>query len=113
MQIMFDTLQIVLNIVIIVCLISLLKKQEVILLEKINITLEAARVNAGYTQEQAASILGVSRSTIINWENGKTIPGIPSMHKMSQLYGIPLDCIFLPCYSTTSKIKIKEGESKK
>ena len=52
MQIMFDTLQIVLNIVIIVCLISLLKKQEVILLEKINITLEAARVNAGYTQEQ-------------------------------------------------------------
>lgn len=113
MQIMFDTLQIVLNIVIIVCLISLLKKQEVILLEKINITLEAARVNAGYTQEQAASILGVSRSTIINWENGKTIPGIPSMHKMSQLYGIPLDCIFLPCYSTISRIKIKEGESKK
>ena len=94
MQIMFDTLQIVLNIVIIVCLISLLKKQEVILLEKINITLEAARVNAGYTQEQAASNLGVSRSTIINWENGKTIPGIPSMYKMSQLYGIPLDCIF-------------------
>lgn len=69
-------------------------------MEKINITLEAARVNAGYTQEQAASNLGVSRSTIINWENGKTIPGIPSMHKMSQLYGIPLDCIFLPCYST-------------
>lgn len=63
-------------------------------MEKINITLEAARVNAGYTQEQAASNLGVSRSTIINWENGKTIPGIPSMHKMSQLYGIPLDCIF-------------------
>lgn len=78
-------------------------------MEKINITLEAARVNAGYTQEQAASNLGVSRSTIINWENGKTIPGIPSMHKMSQLYGIPLDCIFLPCYSTNSRIKIKEG----
>ena len=55
MQIMFDTLQIVLNIVVIVCLIGLLKKQEVIPLEKINITLEAARVNAGYTQEQAAS----------------------------------------------------------
>lgn len=81
-------------------------------MEKINITLEAARVNAGYTQEQAASNLGVSRSTIINWENGKTIPGIPSMHKMSQLYGIPLDCIFLPCYSINSRIKIKEGESK-
>lgn len=81
-------------------------------MEKINITLEAARVNAGYTQEQAASNLGVSRSTIINWENGKTIPGIPSMHKMSQLYGIPLDCIFLPCYSTNNRFKIKEGETK-
>lgn len=81
-------------------------------MEKINITLEAARVNAGYTQEQAASNLGVSRSTIINWENGKTIPGIPSIHKMSQLYGIPFDCISLPCYSTNNRIKIKEGESK-
>lgn len=112
MQIMFDILQIVLNIVIIVCLIDLLKKQEVILLEKINITLEAARVNAGYTQEQAASNLGVSRSTIINWENGKTIPRIPSMHKMSQLYGIPLDCILLPCRSTINRLKTKEGEIK-
>lgn len=77
-------------------------------MEKIHITLEAARVNAGYTQEQAASNLGVSRSTIINWENGKTIPGIPSMHKMSQLYGIPLDCIFLPCRSTKVELKSKK-----
>ena len=113
MQIALDIIQIILNIVIIVYLVNFIKKQEALILKKINITLEAARVNAGYTQEQAASNLGVSRATIINWENGKTIPGIPSMHKMSQLYGIPLDYIFLPCYSTKSRIKLKEKEKAK
>lgn len=36
------------------------------------LTLKAARVNAGYTQDQIAETLGVSRSTIIKWESGKS-----------------------------------------
>lgn len=72
-------------------------------MSKIKISLEAARVNAGLTQEQAASKLGVSRGTVINWEKGKVAPRIPEMDRISKLYGIPVDFIFLPCDSTLSR----------
>ena len=35
-----------------------------------------ARIQKEYTQEQAAENLLVSRQTISNWENGKTLPDI-------------------------------------
>mgnify|MGYP002856871935 CR=1 FL=1 len=69
-------------------------------MREIQITLAAARVNAGMTQDKAAEEMGVTRATIINWEKGKIVPGIPEIEKLSRLYGIPQDNIFLPCYST-------------
>lgn len=72
-------------------------------MHKIKISLEAARVNAGLTQEQAASKLGVSRGTIINWEKGRIAPRIPEMDRIAKLYQIPVDYIFLPRYSTLSR----------
>lgn len=69
----------------------------------LQISLAAARVNAGMTQEDVAKQMGVSRITVINWENGKTVPGIPEIEMMAKLYGIPQDFIFLPCYSTKSR----------
>ncbi len=35
------------------------------------ISMEAARVNAGYTQEELAQKMGVSRTTINAWECGR------------------------------------------
>jgi len=69
-------------------------------MKEIQISLAAARVNAEMTQEAAAEAMGVTRATIINWEKGKIVPGIPEMEKLSRLYNIPQDNIFLPCYST-------------
>lgn len=71
------------------------------------ISLAAARVNAKMTQEDTAKAMKVSKSTVVNWEKGKVIPGIPEMEMMSRLYGIPQDYIFLPCYSTKSRNKEK------
>ena len=34
------------------------------------ISLKAARVNAGLTQEQAARAIGKTKQTIVNWEAG-------------------------------------------
>lgn len=53
--------------------------------------LKNARTHAGYTQEEAADRLGVSRQTISNWENEKTYPDIGRVIAMSDLYGISLD----------------------
>ena len=64
------------------------------------ITLEAARVNAGYTQKDAAKLLRVSNKTLQNWESGKTYPNADKISELCALYGIPYDVInFLPARS--------------
>lgn len=76
-------------------------------MEKFQISLAAARVNAEMTQQDTAKAMKVSKTTVVNWEKGKVIPGIPEIEMLSRLYGIPQDYIFLPCYSAKSrKVKV-------
>lgn len=58
------------------------------------ITLKAARVNKGYTLADAAKKIGVSVSTLKNWEAGLTYPKQPAIERMCELYGIAYDQIF-------------------
>lgn len=60
------------------------------------ITLEATRVNAKMTQKEWADSLGVSKTTVINWEKGYTEPTLSQLRTMSDLSGIPMDFIFVP-----------------
>lgn len=53
--------------------------------------LKDARANAGLTQEQVAEKIMVSRQTISNWENGKSLPDIISIMNLSDLYQISID----------------------
>ena len=55
--------------------------------KKLKITREAK----GLTQEQVAMEVMVSRQTISNWENGRTLPDIISIIKLSELYNISID----------------------
>lgn len=66
------------------------------------ISLRAARVNANLTQDDVAKIMGKTRQTVVNWESGKFIPGIPELEMLSKIYNIPVDYIFLPINSTKS-----------
>lgn len=60
------------------------------------ITLRAARVNAGYTQMEAANKIGVSKDSISNWERGKSYPDVPQLKKIEELYKVDYkDLIFL------------------
>lgn len=61
-----------------------------------SMTLKAARVNKGFTQQEAADKLGVSKDTIANWEKGKTYPDVLQLKKIESLYDIKYhDIIFL------------------
>lgn len=68
--------------------------------ETLQISLAAARVNAKMTQEEVALKMRVSKRTIINWENGATTPSFADIDMLSDIYGIPVDNIFLPKKST-------------
>lgn len=65
-------------------------------MENLQISLAAARVNAGMTQEEVARTMHVSKNTILNWEKGKRNPNMPELEYLSRLYRIPKDNIFLP-----------------
>lgn len=65
-------------------------------MEKLQISLAAARVNAKMTQEYVAKALHVSKQTIVNWEKGYSEPTISQSRELSKLYDMPLKYIFLP-----------------
>lgn len=61
------------------------------------ISLKAARVNAGLTQDEVAKITKKSKSTIVSYEKGRTSPDITVGKKLAELYGVSIeDLIFLP-----------------
>ena len=59
----------------------------------LKITLAAARTNVGLTQTQVAKELGVSISTVRNWETGITTPNVAHAYALCELYGVPIDCL--------------------
>ena len=63
----------------------------------VKMTLEAARVNAGLTQKEAAEKLKISNKTLSAWENYQSFPGADMIPKICDLYGVSYDHIdFLP-----------------
>ena len=60
------------------------------------ITLKAARVNKGYTQNQVADKMNVDPSTVGKWESGRSALSVPQFYRLCNLYGIATDDIILP-----------------
>lgn len=52
------------------------------------ISLKAARVNAGLTQEMASKLLGISQTTLVSYETYKSYPKEPIVKKIVEIYGI-------------------------
>ena len=77
-------------------------------MDKLQISLAAARVNANMTQADIAEKMHLNKQTIVNWENNRVIPKPAQLEMMSRIYNIPVDNIFLPTKSTLSWKKGKE-----
>lgn len=61
------------------------------------ISLKAARVNAGYTLENAAKEIGIHKTTLFNWEQRPWIVSALYMDKISKVYHLSINDInFLP-----------------
>lgn len=62
-------------------------------MEFVKFSLAAARVNAGFSQKEAANRLDISNKTLCSWENYLTYPSADMVQKICELYGIPYDQI--------------------
>lgn len=63
------------------------------------ISIAAARVNANLTQKQLADILGVSNSSVVEWESGKREIPLRHLMKLAELSGLSISDIFVPLKS--------------
>lgn len=57
--------------------------------------LQKARENAGMTQQMVSNRLGVSRSAIANWEQGRRNIYIEQFVKMCEIYSVNPDDILI------------------
>ncbi len=60
----------------------------------IQISLKAARVNAGLTIIEAAKAIGVGKDRLMKWEKESGLVNPIYQKKISKAYKIPIDCIF-------------------
>lgn len=54
----------------------------------VEVTLKAARVNKGLTQEEAAKLIGVSADVISNWERQVSFPDVLQLKVIERVYGV-------------------------
>ena len=59
----------------------------------IQITLKAARINAGLTLKEASERLDINMSTLRSWEDLTTFPNAKQIKKIEEVYNMPYDNI--------------------
>ena len=55
--------------------------------------LKKARLNTGFTQDETAKETGIPRSTLANYETGRTEPDIENLCKLIDFYGISANAV--------------------
>ena len=60
----------------------------------IQITLRAARVNAGLTVMQAAKHIGIGKDRLLKWEKRPDLVNPLYQKRISEAYEFPIDAIF-------------------
>lgn len=70
--------------------------------------LQELRKKEGYSQEQVAEMLGLSRQAISKWESGQGKPEIDNIIKLTEIYHVSADYILLG----TEKVSVPVTEKK-
>jgi transcriptional regulator with XRE-family HTH domain len=63
-------------------------------LKEIGRRLAATRLALGYTQDELADEIGVSRSAYGNWEQGSRPPDYAAMRRLKKRFQVPLDWVY-------------------
>jgi len=66
--------------------------------------LKAERTKKGWTQDELAEKLFVSRQSVSKWENGANYPNIEILIKLSDLFGVTIDELLRSDEELTQKV---------
>lgn len=69
--------------------------------------IKAIRKERNLTQKELADLLYVTDKTVSSWENGRTVPDIYTLEKLSTLFSIPMNDLMHGDISKWSKVKYK------
>lgn len=58
--------------------------------------LKELRIEQGYSQQQLADLLGVSRQTVISIEKGRFDPSLPLAFQLAEVFRCRIEDIFFP-----------------
>ncbi len=73
--------------------------------------LSAARKAAGLTQEELASAIFVTRSTISSWERGRTVPGMDSLRLLSEALHVNFTADPMQAADSAPSADVTEGQT--
>lgn len=78
----------------------------------LNERLKLARAQKGFTQQEVADILHISRATVSSWEVGRTLPSFDFIIDLSNLYDLSLDILLKEDMTMINQVN-KELRNKK
>ena len=88
----------------------------IFLLEVMNMSiserLHELRKQAGYSQEQVAEMLEISRQAVSKWESGQGKPEIDNIVKLTEIYNVSADYILLGTERESVPVPVKKELSR-
>ena len=70
--------------------------------------LQKIRKEHGYSQEQLADELGISRQAVSKWERGEASPDTDNLISLARLYNISIDCLLFENSTQETKQEAEE-----
>lgn len=66
----------------------------------------------GYSQEEVAEKIGISRQSYAKWEKGETVPDAERCQKLAELYGVTIDALlnFFEKVGSTTVLPAPKGK---
>lgn len=72
--------------------------------------LRSVRVVSGFSQQQVAEVLRISRSAYTYYEVGKTVPDVQTLRMLADIYHVPVEVFIFPekyASEDSAKIRVK------
>lgn len=70
--------------------------------------LRKARLSRGYTQQQVADLMGITKSTYCGYETGKREPDVPKIKKLAEILGTSGDMLLETGYEPKENAVVKK-----